>query len=205
MKKFILFLFAFTALSVAAEINGSFSTGFYLGTPYWNSENYADKNVIDAEDLFMRSVNQLRLNGKFGDRFKIRLSALRSDGFQSDNRLSETKIYQVYGQYDFNAGYVKAGRIVPFNRWIWGSVDGLAAAYVVNERMKITVLGGMHTPYGLLYDSDNAIFAAYSDLSVKFGKKYSAKVKVYNDEDVTKAGLDFYGNNGKLPYSGNYG
>jgi len=205
MKKFIIIVLCLAGVSIAAEINGNFSTGFYLGTPFWNSENYTDGNTLDPEDLFMRSVNRLRLNGKFGNNFKIRLSALRSDGFVVENRLSETKIYQVYGQYNFKAGHVKAGRIVPFNRWIWGSVDGLAAAYVVNERIKITVLGGMHTPYGLLYDSDNAMFTTYSDLSVKLSKKYSTKVKVYNDEDVTKAGFDFYGHNGKLRYSGNYG
>jgi len=204
MRKIFLVLFAAITVTFAADISGSLSTGFYMGTPFWNSDNYSAGNVIDSEDAFMRTVNQLRLNGKFGKQFNTRFNALRSDGFQSENHLSETKIYQVYGQYKFSGGVVKVGRFVPFNRWIWGSVDGGAASYAFGKTVKISALAGKHTPYGLLYDSDNSMTVVYSDLALKFGA-FGTKLKIYNDDNVTKAGLDFYGRTGCLRYNGNYG
>lgn len=204
MRKIILVLFAAITSAFAIDVSGNVSTGFYMGTPFWNSDNYAAGNVIDTEDSFMRTVNQLRLNGKFGKHFNVRFNALRSDGFQSENRLSETKIYQLYGRYKFTGGSAKLGRFVPFNRWIWGSVDGGAASYAFGKRLKISVLGGKHTPYGLLYDSDNSITVVYSDMALRLGA-YEAKVKVYKDDNVTKAGVDFFGRTGGLRYNGNYG
>ncbi len=204
MKKILLLLFATVSAVFAAEITGSLSTGFYTGTPFWNSENYSDGNVIDTEDSFMRTVNQLRLNGKFGNRFSVYVNALRSDGFQSDNHLSETKIYQVYGRYMFTGGNIKLGRFVPFNRWIWGSVDGAATSYSFSKLAKISVLAGKHTPYGLLYDTGNSVTVVYSDLALKFGA-YGTKIKLYKDDNITKAGIDFYGRTRHLRYNGNYG
>ena len=204
MKKLAVLLFLIGSIAFAGNIQGSYSTGFYMGTPFWNSDNFSDGNEIDVEDSFMRTINQLRVNGKFGTHFKFALNARRSDGFQGDNHLSETKFYQAYGQYSWSSGDFKLGRFVPFNRWIWGSVDGASAAYQVTDAIKVSAFGGMHLPYGLLYDSDNSVTVAYADMGIKFGK-YRTKLKVFNNDDVTKVGADFYGRTGKLRFSGNYG
>ena len=204
MKKIIFFTFAFFTAIIAGEIDGSFSTGFYWGTPYWNADNYTDDNVIEFDDTFMRSVNHLRLNGKFFDKLTFRVHALRSDGFQSETRLSETKIYQVYAQYDFSNAMIKLGRFVPLNRWIRGSIDGGGYNFTITEKIKFSAMGGLYSPYGKIYDSDNTLGLGYADISMR-GKNIGAKAKVYADEDVTKAGADFYGRYGNLNYSGNYG
>jgi len=204
MKTLILLLLLPLALLWGAEINGSLSTGFYWGTPYWNADNFAGRNSIPADDLFMRSVNHLRLNGKFFDKLTVHMHALRSDGFQSDNRLSETKIYQVYGQYNFARGMIKAGRFTPFNRWIRGSIDGGGFAYALNKQIQINVMGGLYVPYGKIYDSDNVLGLGYADVGWR-NKTMGAKVKLYADEDITKAGADFFGIWRKISFSGNYG
>lgn len=204
MKKILLFIFVFCTALLAGEIDGSFSTGFYFGTPYWNADNYADDNVIEPDDSFMRSVNHLRLTGKYFDHLTFKIHAVRSDGFQSETRLSETKIYQVYAQYNFSSAMVKLGRFMPLNRWIRGSVDGGGFNFAITEKIKFSAMGGLYSPYGKIYDSDNTLGLGYADISMR-GKNIGAKAKVYADEDVTKAGADFYGRYGKLTYSGNYG
>lgn len=204
MKKILIILLLFSTFCYAGEIDGSLSTGFYWGTPYWNADNYADDNVIESDDTFMRSVNHLRLNGKFFNKLKIRMHALRSDGFQSETRLSETKIYQVYAQYDFSKAMIKLGRFAPFNRWMRGSIDGGGFNFAITEKIKFSAMGGLYSPYGKVYDSDNTLGLGYADLSMRW-KNIGAKAKFYSDEDVTKAGADFFGRYRKLTYSGNYG
>ncbi len=193
----------------AANIDGSLSTGFYFGSPYWNSESYDDA-ILESQgesllrdESFYRSVNRLKLNGAFGERFRIKMNVLRSDGFQSENRLEENKFYETYGQYDFSGGYVKAGRFAPLNRWIWGSVDGGAVSFST-DRFSFMALGGTGVRYGLLYDSDHNDPLGYAHVGYRLGRA-GVKVKAYSDEDATKAGSDFFGRLGKLRYSGNYG
>jgi hypothetical protein len=199
-----LFITLFLNLLCAGGIKGSFSTGVFMGSPFWNADNYKDDNKIDHDDSFLRSVNHLRLKGGISENFTFRFNAARSDGFQGDNHLSNTKIYEVFGKYNFSKGYISAGRILPFNRWIRGSVDGGAFSYAISDQIKISAIGGINVRYGKLYDSDNTQTLMYADLALKF-KKVSGKLKVYNDDDVTKTGVDFYGSLKKLRYNGNYG
>lgn len=204
MKKLAVLLFTFGALLYAGNIQGSYTTGFYMGTPFWNSENFSDGKSIDVKDQFMRTINQLRLRGQAGQNFKYAINALRSDGFQSDNHLAETKLYQAYGQYNWSNGFAKLGRFVPFNRWLWSSVDGAAFAYQPTSSIKVSAFAGRHVPYGRLYDNDHAVTVAYVDMGLKFND-YRAKIKVMNDNQQTKIGTDFYGRLGKLRFNGNYG
>ena len=203
MKKVIILLLIFSCLQ-AADFKGSVTTGVFTGTPFWNSDNYKNGNVIDKEDSFLRSVNKIRLQGKFGQNFNFYMQALRSDDFSGDNHLSNTKIYQAYGKYCFAKGSVKAGRFLPFQRWIVGSVDGAAFAWQVTQKVTVSAMGGLHVPYGLIYDSDKQIALGYADVAVRL-KPVSAKFKVYGDENVLKSGVDFYTHLGKMSVSGNYG
>ena len=204
MGKILIFIFLLNITVIGGEIDGSLSTGFYWGTPYWNPDNYSDDNSIPSDDSFMRSVNHLRLNGRFLNNLTFRIHALRSDGFQSENRLSETKIYQVYAQYDFSGAMVRLGRFVPLNRWIRGSIDGGRFNFAISKEIKFSAMGGLYSPYGKIYDSDNTIGLGYADVSVRL-KIIGVKAKMFMNEDVTKAGADFFGRYGQLYYSGNYG
>ncbi len=204
MRKLFLLLFLSIALVHATGIKGSFSTAFYMGTPFWNADNYSNANTIASDDAFYRSLNQLRLTATFGSRFSFRFNMLRNDGFQSDNHLSETKFYQAYAQYTFSTGFARLGRFVPFNRWIWGSVDGASVGISVGKHMRLNILGGMHVPYGLFYDSDRGEAVGYGDLNLRYGM-YGAKAKLFYSEQNTKAGLDVFGRSGKLKYGAGYG
>ncbi len=203
--KYLLISFIFlVSFAYAQKIDGSVSTGIQMGTPFWNSDNYSDGNVIDSADTFIRSVSRIQLQGRFGSHFKIVMSALRSDGFQSENRLAETKFYTFYGQYAFSGGRIKAGRFLPFMRWIRGSVDGVDFSCNITRWLNVQVLGGLHTPYGKIYDSDRAIRVAYGHLQFMKGTN-RLKIKAYNDEDKTIVGFDVYGSMGKMHIGGNYG
>lgn len=204
MKKIIFTLFLSAVLAQAFGLKGQFSTGFYLGTPFWNADNFSDGNTVSPDIPFLRTLNQLQLNGTFGSHFSIRVNALRSDGFMSENHLSETKFYQAYAQYTFKSGFARLGRFVPFNRWIWGSVDGASFGMSVGKHLRFNLLGGLHVPYGLLYDSDRSVAVAYGDMKVRYGL-YGAKAKFFYSEENTKAGLDLFGRNGKLKYGAGYG
>jgi len=114
MKTFFILILLVPALIFSAEVGGSFSTGLFMGTPFWNSENAGDLSGISSEELYLRSVNQLRLNGRFAQNFSFRINALRSDGFTTvedtsgfitDVRLDQTKIYEASLRYDFSAGF----------------------------------------------------------------------------------------------------
>ena len=213
MKKLILFVVFLWSFLQASDMGGSFSTGIFMGTPFWNNNNVNDVSVISSDELYLRSVNQLRLYGKFAKKFSFRINALRSDGFSTvedsagyatDVRLDQTKIYEAFLRYDFSAGHVQLGRIMPFGRWFRGSVDGGAFAVKIGKALKITALGGLFVPYGVFYDSDNQKTLAYADISYAWDKA-SIKAKYYYDENVTKAGLDFFFALSKVRINGNYG
>jgi len=204
MKKLILLIFVFSITTIAADFKGSFSTGVHMGTPYWNKTNLEDGGIIDSSDTFLRVVNRLRLNGKFSENFTVGMNAIRSDGFQADNRLTRTKIQQFYAAYKFSSGNIRAGRLVPFNRWIMGSIDGLSVAYKLSDMFSLKVLGGMNVRYGKLYDSDDTKTVGYGEIGIHL-KKYGGKVKFYNDEDKTKTGLDFHGRINKLRFNSSLG
>jgi hypothetical protein len=42
-----LFITLFLNLLFAGGIKGSFSTGVFMGSPFWNADNYKDDNKID--------------------------------------------------------------------------------------------------------------------------------------------------------------
>jgi len=203
MKNLIILLLGFSLLQ-ASDFRGSLSSGFFMGTPFWNADNFKNGNVIDKEDSFYRSVNRLRLRGKMGRHFLFSLHTIRNDGFQNQNRLSETKIYQLYGKYLFASGYVKCGRFIPFQRWIIGSLDGAAFSLQLSKRIRISALGGRHVTYGLLYEKDHEKTLAYADAAFLL-QPFSVKLKFYGDDNVKKTGIDFYGRWGKIGFNGNYG
>lgn len=209
--KTIITLLLSTAFLMAGDFQGSFSTGIYMGTPTWNAGSYDDypteaeatESLLRSES-YLRSVNRLRLKGSFGSVFSYNFNALRSDNFGSDPHLDETKIYRAYGQLDFSKMKIQIGRINPFNRWVWGSVDGGAFSVKVNNKLSFSAFGGMNVRYGKLYDADNNYALAYADMMYR-GRMAAIKIKAYYDEDVTKIGTDFFGRISKLKYSANYG
>ena len=203
MKRLAWIIILSVALLNAQSFKGSVSTGFYMGMPYWNADNTDAGKVIDANDAFLRSVNQLRLSGTVGG-VKLMFSAIRSDGFQSENRLSETKIFSLYGQYDFSRGKVQVGRIVPFMRWVRGSIDGAVLDFAINKRIGIKILGGLQAPFGSIFNPDTTQQRIY--IHVQYAASgLRMKLKMYKDEAKTKVGADVFGRLGKLRYSANYG
>jgi len=106
--------------------------------------------------------------------------------------------------YDFKSGKVQLGRLMPFNRWIMGSIDGASVSYKISDMFKLHVLGGLNVRYGKLYDSDNNYSVGYAELRFR-SKQYGGKFKFYNDEDVSKSGFDVYGRINKLRIATNFG
>ncbi len=212
MKKILLLLLCVASTALSGNIKGSFSTGVFMGTPFWNSESYqlyglksSDTTTVLRNDTYARSVNQLRLKGDFSDKmFEYNLNILRSDGFQSENHISNTKIYEVYFKFNYSRGFVQAGRLFAFSRWIMGSIDGGAASYALSKNITVNALGGMNVKYGKLYDSDYAQALGYADVAFKMDR-FLFKVKGLYTENVSKAGVDFRGKLWNIGISGNYG
>ncbi|MBN2710661.1 MAG: hypothetical protein JXR46_16570 [Calditrichaceae bacterium] len=221
MKKLILIILLMAGLIMAGDVGGSLSTGIFTGTPFWNKDNInydaSDLKYINYDDMFIRSVNQLRLYGKNFSGFDFRLNALRSDALTyqekfkfngiligEDNRLNNTKIYELFAQYNFSLGYIQAGRIMPFNRWIMTSIDGGGFSLDMSRKIRITAVGGMSVKYGKIWDDENTQTIAYADAAYQ-SSGYRVKLKYYHDDDIDKAGADFYGGLKKLRFNGNYG
>jgi len=212
MKKLLIMLICFVTSAYSGDVKGSFSTGIFMGTPFWDRESYQlyglksdDTTTVLRDDSYIRSVNQLRLKGNFADKkFEYNLNALRSDGFNSDPHISNTKIYEVYLKYNFKNGYIQGGRLFTFTRWIMGSIDGGAASFSISDAITINAMGGMSVKYGKLYDSDMAQALGYADVAFRWNR-FRFKVKGLYTEDVSKTGVDFWGKLGPVGISGNYG
>jgi hypothetical protein len=212
MKKLLIILICLVTSAYSGDVKGSFSTGIFMGTPFWDRESYQlyglksdDTTMVLRDDSYIRSVNQLRLKGNFADKkFEYNLNALRSDGFNSDPHISNTKIYEVYLKYNFKNGYIQGGRLFTFTRWIMGSVDGGAASFSISDAITINAIGGMNVKYGKLYDSDMAQALGYGDIAFRWNR-FRFKVKGLYTEDVSKTGVDFWGKLGPVGISGNYG
>jgi hypothetical protein len=204
MKKILIFLAGVLCSAAAVDFDGSFSTGIFTGTPFWNPDNYSDGNSIDPEASFLRSYNRLRLNGNLNNKLSFKMNALRSDGFDSENRLSETKIYQGALDYRFSKGTISAGRFMPFSRWVYGSIDGGAIAYTFNRQVSINAYGGILRRYGRLLDNDNTMNLGYADIGYNF-RKGRIKLKMLSTEESNRSGIDFFSRYKKMQISGNYG
>jgi len=212
MKKLLIMLICFVTSAYSGDVKGSFSTGIFMGTPFWDRESYQlyglksdDTTTVLRDDSYIRSVNQLRLKGNFADKkFEYNLNALRSDGFNSDPHISNTKIYEVYLKYNFKNGYIQGGRLFTFTRWIMGSIDGGTASFSISDAITINAMGGMSVKYGKLYDSDMAQGLGYADVAFRWNR-FRFKVKGLYTEDVSKTGVDFWGKLGPVGISGNYG
>lgn len=214
MKKLILIILLAAPLLFAGDINGSFRSGAFLGSGLWSQNDFSDKDEIQYDYPNLRFVNQIRLNGRFGQ-FSFRVNALHSlglandatklnAGLPADTTISTAKIYEAFGQYDFSHGFVKLGRISSFNRWYWGSFDGGAVEYKLTKVYRISLFGGLGVPYGKWYDSDNAKALAYFDLSYR-KQTFGLKIKTMYREEATKTGIDFWGRFNNLRLSGDYG
>jgi hypothetical protein len=204
MKKIFIAITLMLGIIVAGNIDGSFSTGFFAGTPFWNPDNYNDDNVIDAESSFLRIYNRLRLDGNLSKNLGFKINALRNDGFDSDNRLSETKIHQLLLDYQFSKGTVTAGRFMPFSRWIYGSVDGGAIVYNFSRQLSVNAYGGILRRYGKLLDSDNTQNLGYADIGYRF-KQSRVKIKMLVTEENSRSGIDFYSRYKTMQINGNWG
>ncbi len=205
MKKLIFFLLSTLVLQAQeTKISGNLSTGFYFGTPFWNTDNISENNTVDPDDSFMRSVNRINLNGSINRQYGFRLNVSRSDGFQSDNHLANTKFYQGSVWYKFSGGEAEAGRFTTFNRWIHGPVDGAKFRYQLNPAWSVSVLGGLQNTYGLFYDMDHNDPLAYADVHYRFGAN-GIKLKALYLDQANKVGADYSGRSAKLNYSASYG
>jgi hypothetical protein len=212
MKKIIIIFFCVISTVISGDIKGSFSTGIFMGTPFWDRESYqqysmksSDTTTILRDDSYIRSVNQFRLKGGFAqNKFEYSLNAMRSDGFNSDPHISNTKIYEIYLKYNLNNGYLQAGRLFAFSRWIRGSFDGGALSLALSDAISINAMGGMSVNYGKLYDRDMSQALGYGDIAFKMNR-FMFKLKGLYTENISKAGVDFRGKLWKIGISGNYG
>jgi hypothetical protein len=204
MKIIFIFIALLLSIAIAGDIDGSFSTGIFTGTPFWNPDNYSDGNTIDPESSFLRTYNRLRLDGNLSNNLGFKINALRSDNFESENHLSKNKIYQVLLAYQFSKGTVTAGRFMPFSRWIYGSIDGGALAYNLNRDLSVNIYGGILRRYGRILDDKNTLNLGYADIGYRF-KQSHVKVKMLSTEENNRSGFDFYSSYKKLQISGNYG
>jgi hypothetical protein len=204
MKVIFIFITLMLSIALAGDIDGSFTTGIFTGTPFWNPANYSDDNTIDSESSFLRTYNRLRVNGNLSNQLGFKINALRSDNFESENHLSKTKIYQVLLDYRFSKGTLSAGRFMPFSRWIYGSIDGGALAYHINRQISVNVYGGILRQYGRVLDTENTLNLGYADIGYRF-KQNRIKVKMLSTEENNRSGIDFYSSYKTMQISGNYG
>jgi len=204
MKKLLLIFVILSCSIYAFDIKGNFSTGVHMGTPYWNSANLEEGKEVDTSSSYMRVINRLQLNGKMTDNLSFGLNAIRSDGFESDNRLSRTRFQRLYVGYDFKSGNFRVGRIMPFNKWLMGSLDGASISYQITDMFKVHVVGGLNARYGELYDNEDNYFIGYGDVSIKT-KNIGGKLKFYNNEDRSKTGFEVNGRLNKLRWAANFG
>ncbi|GEM_PF-2846030 len=212
MKKLLIILFCLISNAISGDVKGSFSTAVFMGTPFFDRESYQlyglrsdDTTTVLGDDSYLRSVNQLRLRGSFSDkRFEYNLNALRSDGFNNDPHISNTKIYEVYLKYNFKRGYIQGGRLFAFTRWIMGSIDGGVVSYSISDVVSVNAMGGMSVQYGKLYDNEMADPIGYANVNFRFNR-FRFKLKGLYTQDASKAGFDFRTKLWKIGISANYG
>jgi hypothetical protein len=223
MRSYLLILFCLFVFSTelfAGKYDATITSGIFGGTPFWSSDNFSKDYELSGNSDFLRWFNNVNINGSVGD-FSAHISASRSDGFDIRNdvpgdskyqvhlfdtkyHLTDTRIFAAYAQYKFNAGYVKAGRLGTFSRWLFGSVDGGAFSYKITDNLNISGFGGKGVRYGLLYDNDYKNNVAYADVSYKFGK-FGAKAKYMYSDSASKAGADVYGVYEGVRFSADFG
>jgi hypothetical protein len=110
----------------------------------------------------------------------------------------------MYLKYNIVNGYLQAGRIIAFTRWIRGSFDGGAVSLSLSDNISINAMGGMSVKYGKLYDYEMSQALGYLDAAFKM-KRFMFKIKGLYTEGISKAGVDFRGRLWGIGISGNYG
>lgn len=214
MKKLLLFSLIFVITSSAysgVKINGSWTAGFFGGTPFWTQESYENGSLEPNSDYY-RMYNSLMFGLETGD-FSVNINANRSDHFSynedeglflANDHMNKNNIYQAYAQYKFDGGLVKAGRILPMTRWYYGSVDGAGIKYRLNDKLSFNAYGGLDVEYGELWDESDRDVMAYGEAMYSLGK-YNGKAKVLYADSSVKAGLDLFASYGAWRFSGNMG
>lgn len=209
-----------SASAFAGKYDASITSGVFGGVPFWNKENFSEEFAMDSSSKFLRWVNSITANGYY-DNLSFHLSGSRSDGFDirddfpesnkyqvhlfgTKYHFSDTRIYRAYAQYKFDGGYVRAGRLPSFNRWLFGSVDGGALSCNITDNLNISGYGGKGVKYGLLYDDEYENIIGYADISYN-RKDYGLKAKYMYSDSSTKAGMDLFGNFSGIRTSLNFG
>ena len=210
MKKFVYFLFfVFLCGELTAQVNiqGDYTVGMFSGTPFWNRENYEDGSMIDNDQDWYRLYNKLRIGASYDD-FSLKFNGLRSDNFyfteserfefgkspvyfSEENHIYNNKIYQLYAQYKTKDYKFQIGRILPFNRWIFGSVDGLAADVDITDKISVRAFGGADVRYGLIYDDKDRNTVAYGEVAYR-DRTIGGKVKAMKFGDDFRSGFDMF-------------
>ncbi len=201
----------------AFEFDGSVTSGIFFGTPFWNRSNLS-QSIVDSGSDFYRLYNKVSIGAGHGD-FSVKVNALRSDNFTVENKglylnkmdiyfankhINETKIYQAYGKYDFDKGEVKLGRVMPFNRWLFASVDGGALEYDITDKISFEGFGGLDVKYGKIYDEKNRDAVAYGEVNYR-EENYGGKAKFMYANEAARAGLDLFGSYKGIRASGDFG
>ena len=201
--RLLVIIIAAIALLKAEGIEGNFRSGIFFGTGLWSQTDFSEQAKIHYDFPNTRLVNQLRLRSKLGP-VTWQINGSHNTGFANDSTISEAKIYQIMGRYDFSRGHLKFGRIPSLNRWYWGSYDGGAINYRLPKRIQINLFGGLGVPYGDWYDADNTEALVYGDIGYR-KSVYGVKLKTIYYDESTRAGVDFWGRFKKLRAAGDYG
>jgi hypothetical protein len=213
MRKYLLLLCFFTVAYFAqADLTykAKVTSGLFSGAQFYNRENLEDRLLNPNEDAY-RWYNRIALQSTY-DRFSVNFNAIRSDYLDFDgvkpyfprNEINETKMYQAYAQYKFDDGNIKLGRVMPFSRWYFSSVDGGSFDYQVNSNFSVSAFAGSDVDYGLFVDDDNRKAVGYTEIAYR-EQNYGGKVKYLYANEESKLGTDLFFRTDKHRVAANIG
>ncbi len=200
MRKMTLLL-CFLTVTIVAQADFNYkarvTSGFFSGSQFYNRDNLEDRLINPNEDAY-RWYNRLSVNSSY-DNFSVKFNAIRSDYVKFDGaspyfprkEINETKMYQAYAQYKFDAGKVKLGRVMPFSRWFFSSVDGGMIDYQFSPKLSINAFAGSDVDYGLFLDDNNRKAVGYTEIAYR-DSDYGGKVKYLYANEESKLGTDLF-------------
>ncbi len=200
MRKFTLLICFLTVATFAhADFNykARITSGFFSGSQFYNRENLEDRLINPNEDAY-RWYNRVSVNSNY-DNFSVKFNAIRSDYMKFDGvapyfpnkEINRTKMYQAFAQYKFDAGNVKLGRVMPFSRWFFSSVDGGMIDYQFSPKISINAFAGSDVDYGLFVDDNNRKAVGYTEIAYR-DTDFGGKVKYLYANEESKVGTDLY-------------
>ncbi len=186
------------------------TSGLFSGSQFYNRQNLEDRLINPNEDAY-RWYNRVSLNSSYSN-FSVKFNAIRSDYIDFDGvkpyfpirEVNETKMYQAYAQYKFDNGKVKLGRVMPFSRWFFSSVDGGMIDYQFNSKLSFNAFAGNDVDYGFFVDDNDRKTVAYTEVAYR-DSDYGGKVKYLYANEESKMGTDLYYRFSKVRTAANIG